>query len=96
MAFPDLVLAVRTRDSVRYDPECACAHGEPLLDPADLTRAVLGAVLESVWGVPKTHERAASARRDFAFSAARTPLDRRELLIMSAICTKPRPSSPTR
>ena len=73
VAFPDLVLAVRTRDSAHYEQEYACSHGEPLLDPSDLTRAVLGAVLESVWGVPKTHERAASARRDFAFSAARTP-----------------------
>ena len=53
----------------------------------------------SIKGLPKALRcramNKASVRARRINPAARTPLDRRELLIMSAICTNPLPGSPT-
>ena len=75
-AFPDMVVAVRTRSPSRISSS-RCQDLPVLTEPADVHRALLGAVLTSGWGVAPTRltwsESRGSAARDDAFDVGNSP-----------------------
>lgn len=76
-AFPDMVVAVRTRSPSQISSMIQCQDLPVLTEPADVHRALLGAVLTSGWGVAPTRltwsESRGSVARDDAFDVGNSP-----------------------
>ena len=76
VAFPDMVLAVRTR-SPAAAVDLQCDGKVALTEPADLHRPLLAGVLQSGWGVAPTHlswgEPQNRSVADHLFSVGNTP-----------------------
>ena len=78
VAFSDMAVAVRTRSPTRISPNgFQCQNLPVLIEPADVHRALLGAVLTAGWGVAPAHltwsESRGAAARDHAFDVGNSP-----------------------
>ena len=78
VAYPDMAIAVRTKSPTRISPDgFQCQNLPVLVEPADVHRALLGAVLSAGWGVAPTHltwsESRGAAARDYAFDVGNSP-----------------------
>jgi len=76
VSFPEMVLALQTKSGAAT-LDYSCSDEMVTLDAADATRPMLGALLQTGWGVAPTHEhfsgKKQSAEVNFVWSAANTP-----------------------
>lgn len=76
VAYHDMVIAVRTRGA-NFSSGFMCNGEDIEVDPSDVTRPVLAALLESGWGVSPTHMSWSAVRNrtevDYRWLVGRTP-----------------------
>ncbi|EKX39432.1 hypothetical protein GUITHDRAFT_114391 [Guillardia theta CCMP2712] len=76
VSFPEMVIALQTRSSPAT-VDFSCADEMITVDPRDATRPMLGALLQTGWGVAPTHEHFSGKKQqaevNYMWSAAATP-----------------------